>query len=121
MKPLRVGLVGCGKVGTIHAAALRAVTEAELVACCDAAADLAAMLREGGVEAVIIGTPHPLHAEPAVRAAEAGVHVLVEKPMAASLADCDAMIAAARKSGATLGVISQRRFFEPVARMKQAV
>jgi UDP-N-acetyl-2-amino-2-deoxyglucuronate dehydrogenase len=137
MKPLRVGLVGCGKVGTIHAAALCAIPEAELVACCDAAPDraaafaakyggrafpdLTAMLRDGGVEAVIIGTPHPLHAEPAVRAAEAGVHVLVEKPMAASLADCDAMLAAARKSGVTLGVISQRRFFEPVARMKQAI
>ena len=137
LKPLRVGLVGCGKVGTIHAAALRAIPEAELVSCCDAAPDraaafaaryggrafpdLAAMLRDGGVKAVIVGTPHPLHAEPAVRAAEAGVHVLVEKPMAASLADCDAMIAAARKSGATLGVVSQRRFFEPVVRMRQAI
>lgn len=138
MKPVRVGLVGCGKVGTIHAAALRSLPEAEFVACCDAAldraeafaakygasrafGDLDAMLRDGGVEAIVIGTPHPLHAAAAVRAAEAGVHILVEKPMAASLADCDAMLAAAKKSGVTLGVISQRRFFEPVARMKQAI
>ncbi|HSQ55195.1 MAG TPA: Gfo/Idh/MocA family oxidoreductase, partial [Gemmata sp.] len=137
MAPQRVGLVGCGKVGTIHAAALKSIPEASLVACCDSAADRAAafasqyggrayadistMLREGGVEIVIIGTPHPLHAEPAIRAAEAGAHVLVEKPMAASLADCDAMIAAARKGGIALGVISQRRFFEPVLRMKQAI
>lgn len=137
MKPVRVGLVGCGKVGTIHAAALRAIPEAEFAACCDAAPeraaafaakygvrpfpDVAAMIREGGVESVVIGTPHPLHAEPAIRAAEAGVHVLVEKPMAASLADCDAMIGAARKSGVALGVISQRRFYEPVARMKAAI
>ena len=137
MNPLRVGLVGCGKVGTLHATALRACAETELVACCDAVGeragafagrygvrafgDVAAMLRGGGVEAVIIGTPHPLHAEPAVRALEAGVHVLVEKPMAASLADCDAMLDAARKSGVTLGVISQRRFFEPVVRMRQAI
>src|SRR5438045_3838860 len=129
MKPVRVGLVGCGKVGTIHAAALRSLPEAEFVACCDAAAeraaafaakygarpfaDLDSMLRDGGTEAVIIGTPHPLHAEAAVRAAEAGVHVLVEKPMAASLTDCDAMLAAARKAGVTCGVISQRRFYEP--------
>lgn len=135
MKPVRVGLVGCGKVGTIHAAALRSLPEAEFVACCDAAperaaafaakygarpfSDLAAMLRE--VDAVVIGTPHPLHAEPAIRAAEAGVHVLVEKPLAANLADCDAMIAAAMKSGVTLGCISQRRFYEPVARMKAAI
>ncbi|MBA4188250.1 MAG: oxidoreductase [Planctomycetaceae bacterium] len=137
MKPVRVGLIGCGKVGTIHAAALNALPEAELVACCDAApdragafaakyggkpfADVATMLREGGVEAVIIGTPHPLHAQPAIQAAEAGVHVLVEKPLAASLADCDAMLAAAKKTGVKLGVISQRRFYEPVARMKAAI
>ncbi len=137
MKPVRVGLVGCGKVGTIHAAALNALPEAELVACCDAAPDragafaskyggkpfpdLTAMLRDGGVEAVVIGTPHPLHAEPAIMAAGAGVHVLVEKPMAASLKDADAMLATAKKSGVTLGVISQRRFYEPVARMKAAI
>lgn len=137
MKPVRVGLVGCGKVGTIHAAALRAIPEAELVAVCDANqeragafatkyggqpfSDMATMLREGDVEAVVIGTPHPLHAEPAVLAAQAGVHVLVEKPMAATLADCDAMLAAARASGVTLGVISQRRFFEPVQRIKAAI
>ena len=56
-----------------------------------------------------------------IRAAEAGVHVLVEKPLAATLADCDAMLAAARKSGVTLGVISQRRFYGPVQRMKAAI
>jgi predicted dehydrogenase len=137
MKPVRVGLVGCGKVGTIHAAALKSLPEAEFVAACDASPgraeafaskygvrpfpDVSAMLRDGGVEAVIVGTPHPLHAEPTTRAAEAGVHVLVEKPMAASLADCDAMLAAARKSGVTLGVISQRRFFEPVQRIRAAI
>ncbi len=137
MKPVRTALVGCGKVGTIHAASLRALPEAEFVAVCDtsperAAAfaakyavkpfgDLGTMLREAGVEAIVIGTPHPLHAEPAIRAAEAGVHVLIEKPMAATLADCDAMLAAARKTGVALGVISQRRFYEPVQRMKAAI
>ena len=137
MKPVRTALVGCGKVGTIHAAALAGLPEAEFVAACDADAtraeafgarygvrpftDLGTMLRDAGVEAVIIGTPHPLHAEPAVRAAEAGVHVLVEKPMAASLADCDAMLDTARKSGVTLGVISQRRFCPAVRRMKDAI
>ena len=126
MTPTRVGLIGCGKIGQIHATALAGVPEAALVATCDASRDRAEafaakyggrafgdvgeMLRSGGVEAVVIGTPHPLHAEPTIRAAEAGVHVLVEKPMAATLRDCDAMIAAARKAGVTLGVISQRRF-----------
>jgi predicted dehydrogenase len=134
---VRTALIGCGKVGQIHASALREVPEAELVAVCDASTDraeafarqlgtrayteVATMLQDEGVEAVIIGTPHPAHAEPAIIAAESGVHVLVEKPMAATLKDCDAMLAAARKSGITLGVISQRRLYEPVARMKAAI
>ncbi len=137
MRPVRVGLIGCGKVGQIHAAALRGVAEAELAAVCDVSAerarafaerygardytDVDAMLREAKVEAVVIGTPHPLHAAPAVRAAEAGAHVLVEKPLAATLADCDAMLAAADRAGVLLGVISQRRFYEPVRRMKDAI
>jgi UDP-N-acetyl-2-amino-2-deoxyglucuronate dehydrogenase len=137
MKPLRFGLVGCGKVGGIHATVLRSVREVEFAAACDvdfkrAEAfagrygvrpyfDLGTMIRETGVEAIIVGTPHPLHAEAAVRAAEAGVHILVEKPLAATLADCDAMLAATRKTGVTLGVISQRRFYEPVQRMKAAI
>ena len=137
MTPVRVGLIGCGKVGQIHAAALRRLAEAELAAVCDVNAerarafadlygtvgytDVDAMLGEGEVEAVIIGTPHPLHAAPAIRAAEAGVHVLVEKPLAATLADCDAMLAAASRAGVLLGVISQRRLYEPVRRMKAAI
>jgi predicted dehydrogenase len=135
--PVRVGLIGCGKVGHIHAAALRGLAEAELAAVCDvsceraesfaakygarAFTDVDAMLREAGVEAVVIGTPHPLHAAPAVAAARAGVHVLVEKPLAATLADCDAMLEAAEKAGIVLGVVSQRRFYEPVRRMKEAI
>jgi predicted dehydrogenase len=137
MQPVRTALVGCGKVGQIHAAALAGLAEAELVAVCDAVADrsqafaarhggrpftdVAVMLREARPEAILIGTPHPLHAEPAIRAAEAGVHVLVEKPMAANLPDCDAMLAASRKSGTLLGVISQRRWYEPVQRMRAAI
>jgi UDP-N-acetyl-2-amino-2-deoxyglucuronate dehydrogenase len=134
---LRVGLVGCGKVGQIHAAALQGLPEAEFVAVCDADlgrvhefatrhgargfGDVAAMLREAKLAVVLIGTPHPLHAAGAIQAAEAGVHVLVEKPLAANLADCDAMLDAARKAGVLLGVISQRRLYEPVRRMKVAI
>ncbi|OWK34857.1 Gfo/Idh/MocA family protein [Fimbriiglobus ruber] len=137
MTPVRTALVGCGKVGQIHATALAATPEAALVAVCDtdparagafaartgakAYTDIGAMLRESGAEAVVIGTPHPLHAGAAVQAAKAGVHVLVEKPMAATLADCDAMLAAAAKTGVSLGVISQRRWYEPVRRVKAAV
>lgn len=137
MTRLRTALIGCGKVGATHAAALRDLPESELVAVCDASpdragmfaascggrpfTDVARMLDEADVQAVTIATPHPLHAPAAIRAAEAGVHVLVEKPMAASLDDCDAMLDAARRSGTTLGVISQRRWYEPVRRMKDAI
>src|SRR5271165_4518051 len=137
MAKVRVGLIGCGKVGQIHAAALRSLPEADFVAVCDASlerahafaerhgtrgfGDVAAMLREARPEVVLIGTPHPLHAGPAIQALETGVHVLVEKPLAANLADCDAMVAAAQRAGMQLGVISQRRFYEPVQRMKAAI
>jgi predicted dehydrogenase len=137
VQAVRTALIGCGKVGQIHATALTGLAEAELVAVCDALparaqafatrygvrpyTDVETLLREARPEAVLIGTPHPLHAEPAVRAAEAGAHVLVEKPMAASLRDCDAMLAAARKAGTLLGVISQRRWYEPVQRMRAAL
>ena len=137
MTTLRTALVGCGKVGQIHAAALASLPESQFIAVCDQNADRAAgfasrysvqaftdvnaLLREARPQVLVIGTPHPLHAAPTLAAAEAGVHVLVEKPLAATLADCDAMIAAARRAGVRLGVISQRRFYEPVRRMKEAI
>ena len=108
---MRTAIIGCGKVGHIHAAALRDLPESSFTAVCDhdgprAAAfaaqygvrpytDAATMFNEAGIEAVVICTPHPLHAAPTILAAEHGVHVLVEKPLAASLEDCDRMIAAA--------------------------
>jgi len=83
--------------------------------------DVHKMATEAGVQAVIICTPHPAHALPVIQAAEAGVHVLVEKPLAASLRDCDAMLEAAREAVVKLSVISQRRFYEPVQRVKTAI
>ena len=134
---LRTALIGCGKVGSIHAGALASRPESQFVAVCDADGfraaafaarygirpftDVAAMLAEARPEAVLLATPHPLHAQAAILAAEAGAHVLVEKPLASTLADADAMLAAAARSGVTLGVISQRRFYEPVQRIKAAI
>lgn len=137
MKRLRTALVGCGKVAGIHAEALTRSALSELVGVCDRDVsraqqfaakyggmpftDLATLLRDACPDAVVICTPHPLHAEATVAAAEAGAHVLVEKPMAASLEDCDRMIEATRTAGVQLGVVSQRRFYEPVRRMKAAI
>lgn len=137
MRRLRTGLAGCGKVGQIHAEALAGLPESEFAAVCDADpargaafaarygarafSSVSRMLSEARLDAVVVATPHPAHAEAAVAAAERGVHVLVEKPLAASLADCDAMIGAADRSGVRLGVISQRRLYEPALRVKKAI
>jgi UDP-N-acetyl-2-amino-2-deoxyglucuronate dehydrogenase len=137
MSPVRTALIGCGKVGQIHAAALASLPESQFVAVCDrdpkraadfaqrygvqAFTDVTTMIRDAGAQAAIICTPHPQHAEPVIRAAEAGVHSLVEKPLAASLDDCDAMLAASAKAKTILAVISQRRLYEPVRRMKSAI
>ena len=134
---MRTALIGCGKVGQIHAAALRELPESEFVAVCDrdgaraaafaerygvrAYTDVATLLKDAAPQAIVVCTPHPLHAEPVIQAARAGVSALVEKPLAASLADCDAMLAAARSAGTRLGVISQRRMYEAVRRMKAAI
>lgn len=137
MQTVRTALIGCGKVGQIHAAALSALPESELVAVCDADAaraaafaercgakpftDVGTMLTEAKPQAVVVCTPHPLHAQPVIFAAQAGASALVEKPLAANLTDCDAMLAASRSAGTKLGVISQRRWYEPVRRMKDAI
>jgi predicted dehydrogenase len=137
MTTVKTAIIGCGKVAHLHAAALTALPESELVAVCDrdrvrAAAfasrygahayeDLASMILSSGAQAVIVCTPHPLHADSAIAAMNLGAHVLVEKPLATTVADCDAMIAAAHRNNVQLGVVSQRRFFEPVLRMKAAI
>jgi UDP-N-acetyl-2-amino-2-deoxyglucuronate dehydrogenase len=137
MTKLRTALVGCGKVGHLHAAALQSLPESEFVAVCGrslekatpfaekyrvaAFTDVKEMLAKAKVEAICVCTPHPQHAAPTIAAAEAGVHVLVEKPLASSLADCDAMLAAARKGKAVIGTVCQRRFYPPCQRIHQAI
>jgi predicted dehydrogenase len=70
------------------------------------------MLSSGIVDAVYIALPNSMHADFAIRAANAGVHVLVEKPLAPSVAECEAMIAAADRSGARL-MTAYRLHYEP--------
>jgi UDP-N-acetyl-2-amino-2-deoxyglucuronate dehydrogenase len=134
---LRTGLVGCGKVGHTHAAALRDLPDSEFVAVCDRNLDRAQtfaaqygvhvytntreMVEREKLRAVIVCTPHPIHASPALEALRAGAHVLVEKPMATNLADCDSMLAAAQEANVRLGVISQRRLYLPARRVKAAI
>ncbi len=134
---IRTALIGYGKVAHLHARALQHSAFGELIAVYGRNADkaglfaqqygiqpytdLAQMIHAEGIQAVIVCTPHPAHVESAVLAAELGVHVLVEKPLAANLADCDAMIGAADRAGVKLGVISQRRWYESARRVRDAI
>jgi UDP-N-acetyl-2-amino-2-deoxyglucuronate dehydrogenase len=137
MEPLKTAIVGCGKVGHLHAKALRSAPESGFVAVCGrdlrktetfaaaykvkAYVDVEEMIGREGVQALTICTPHPLHAVHAVKAAKAGVHILVEKPLASSLKDCDAILTAAKENGVKVGMVSQRRFYAPCARVKKAI
>lgn len=79
------------------------------------------LAEEHGVDIVDVCTPPYVHAEISIDALNAGKHVLCEKPMAASLEECDAMIAAQRASGKTLSIIAQNRFTDAFWRLKAAV
>jgi predicted dehydrogenase len=134
---LRTALVGCGKVATTHALAYRALPNSEFVSVCDVAperaqafadkfqvkgyTDLAEMLDRERVDVLSVCTQHTQHPAAVEIAAAAGTHVISEKPLAIDLASCDRAIAAARAAGIKLGVISQRRWYEPVQRMRHAI
>jgi UDP-N-acetyl-2-amino-2-deoxyglucuronate dehydrogenase len=134
---IRTAVIGAGKIADVHASVLASLPDSELVAICGrtperaealaaryhvkAFTSVAEMVEAARIEAVVVCTPHPAHALPAVEAMERGVHALVEKPLAASLSDADAMIAAAQRAGVKLGVISQRRWYPPSQRVRQAI
>ena len=137
MQKIKTAIIGCGKVSDLHAAALKRTPEAQFVAvysrnpekarqygekyAVQGFCDIREMIAAAGVEAVIVCTPHPAHRDAAVMAAEAGAHVLVEKPLASTLQDCDEMLAAAKKAKVKIGVVCQRRFYSPVQRMRRAI
>jgi predicted dehydrogenase len=130
-------LIGCGKVGRAHAQALATLDESSFVAVHSrdpararalaaeyrvrAYSDVGRLLQDPDVQMVCICTPQYTHPQLAVACASAGKHILVEKPMAIDLKGCDDIVAAAGAAGVKLGVISQRRLYEPVQRVKQAL
>ena len=126
---LRVAVVGVGHLGRHHARILSALEGVRLTAVVDTrperAAEIAAATgttgltdsRElvGNVDAIVVAVPTERHLDVALPFLERGVAVLVEKPMAHSLAEADAMIAAAARSGATLAVGQTERHNPAVA------
>jgi len=137
MPSLRTAIIGCGKIAQVHAKTLQHMEETMLVAVqsrnrekasATAAAfgatpytDIAGMIKRERIDAVIICTPHPAHKEAAITAMQHGAHVLVEKPLAVTLEDCDAMMETAARTGRKLGMISQRRFYPSCRRIKEAI
>ena len=137
MKNYNIAILGCGKVAHLHAKAIGNLPHATLAAVWSRTretaetfaanygtkhyGDIHAMIRENRIDLAIVCNPHPFHKEAATEAARAGAHVLVEKPLAASLDDCDAIIEACRTAGVRLGVISQRRWYAPVQRIRKAI
>ena len=80
-----------------------------------------ALLKDPEVDAVYISTPHPSHAEWAIKAAEAGKHVLCEKPLALTAFEADAMIHAARKAGTFLGEAFMYRLHPQTAKLVESL
>ena len=133
---LRLGVLGCGRVfERFHLPAIARVSTVALVAAYDidparlgSAAVYApspstfttvdALLAESGVEAVLILTPPATHADLTVRALEAGMHVLVEKPMALTASDGRLMAEAAARARRVLQPGFTRRFREPYRRLR---
>ncbi len=118
--PVRFGMIGAGEIAVQTAKGIAEAPSARLVAVMDVVepvaadlagrygaehtADLDALLGRTDVDAVYIAVPHYLHAPLAIRAAEAGKHVLCEKPIATTLADADRMIETCRRQGVQLGI-----------------
>lgn len=135
--PVRIALVGCGRISPNHFDAIRKIEGLELVAVCDSVKERAQaagqkegvswfssyteMLARTECDAVVIATPSGLHPEQGILAAQAGRHVITEKPMALSLEKADELVAACDKAGVHLFVVKQNRLNTPIQLVKRAI
>jgi scyllo-inositol 2-dehydrogenase (NADP+) len=138
-QPVRIAIAGLGRAGwDLHAAALADLPGAYLLAAacdpdparrqearerfgCRVCADLPALLAEADFELLVLATPSQGHAAEALAALAAGRHVVVEKPMAQSLEQADAMIAAAQASGQVLTVHQNYRYAADFLKVKEVI
>ncbi len=136
---IRIAIVGCGRIAKRHAELLGSgqIAGAKLVAVCDLLADraqafadkydvpgftsVAELLEKSDADVITVLTPSGSHAALSIEASRAGRHVIVEKPMALTLADADAMIRAADEAGKQLFVVKQNRFNVPVVKAREAL
>jgi predicted dehydrogenase len=134
---IRFGLAGTGGISNQHVEAMRATDGAQLVAVTSASPDRARaaadkwgvawsaslddLLARDDIDAIAVTTPSGFHAGIALAAVRAGKHVIVEKPLALTVADADELIEAGRRTGRLIGAISQRRFEPAIRALHDAV
>ena len=136
---LNFALVGCGRIAKRHSEllGLKQIDGAQLVAVCDldeskaksiskqfsipSYTDMHQMMRSEKIDAVVVLTESGNHAQNVVALAQYGKHIVVEKPMALTLDDADAMIRACDSAGIKLFVVKQNRFNVPVAKLREAL
>ena len=134
-RALNIGVIGLGRAATSMLPSLAAHPDVRLVAAADPRAeardafarqfggqtfvDAADLLDHGSVDAVYIATPHQVHAQHVIMAAERGKHAICEKPMALTLDDCDAMIDAVERAGTHLVIGPTHGFDRPVLKMHE--
>jgi len=138
MERIKVGIVGCGFIGNAHYLGYKNNPQAEVVAVCDMISSSAEefakrhgikkwynkveqLLEKEDIDAVSVCTPHHTHAEVVVTVAEAGKHILVEKPLSTTTADADTMIEATKKAKVKFMVAFINRFTPPFTEAKQII
>lgn len=131
------GIIGCGMISRFHAAAINDIDNASLIGCWNRTPESAIQLAENTgcrryetleemfadpeIQVVTIGTASGAHLDPAVAAAEAGKHVIIEKPLEVTLERCDQIISACEKNNVKLATIFPSRFHQSSKLMKSAV
>ena len=131
------GIIGCGMIATFHARALAEIRGAKLIGCfdavsaasertaaeqgCQAYTNLKDLFADKRIDVVTICTPSGAHMEPAIAAAKAGKHVVVEKPLEITLNRCDDIIRACDKAGVRLCAIFNSRFTEGSQLVKKTI
>lgn len=132
-----IAILGCGKVAHLHAKAVQNLPNARLAGVWSRSKNTAEtfaaqykvpfytqideLIQNENIDLAIVCTPHPFHLEPAEIAAANGANILIEKPLASTLEDADKIIEVCKNAGVKLGVISQRRWYTPVKRVKDAI
>lgn len=135
MKKLKAAIIGCGRISVCYEDAFKRLSDYVELTCaididaekakafakkfdCHYCTDLGTALQYD-IDVIHLCLPHYLHPIIAVKAMEAGLHVLTEKPVAISLQDADKMMEAQRRTGKKLGVIFQTRYTKSVEKLKE--